>query len=131
MMIDIDCFKLYNDTYGHQSGDDCLRKVASALQSGLLRAIDFVARYGGEEFAILLPATGSNGAIPLAESLCRGVHELGLEHSGSTASNVVTVSIGVATTSPAEGGSPAELIAAADGALYQAKQAGRNCVREA
>ncbi|MCP4660484.1 MAG: diguanylate cyclase [bacterium] len=129
IMIDIDCFKDFNDAYGHQAGDDCLRSVASAIQTSLSRPTDFFARYGGEEFVVLLPATDGPGALTVAEALRAEVEDLSITHEHSRAAAVVTVSVGVAVASPAEGGSPAGLIAEADRALYAAKEGGRNRVR--
>ncbi len=127
LMIDVDYFKLYNDTYGHQSGDDCLRQIAAAMAGMVKRASDCVARYGGEEFSILMPATELEGARIVAERIRAAVEALRLPHSGSAVAEHVTVSIGVACMHIAAGGEPAaQLIAAADAALYRAKHAGRN-----
>ena len=125
-MIDIDHFKLFNDTYGHHRGDECLRAVASALADGLPRVGDSVARYGGEEFALILPATDRLGALTVAESLRRRVEALEI---ASPTGGVVTISCGVATTWPTLEQSPAQLVELADRALYRAKQAGRNTSR--
>ena len=127
LMIDVDFFKPYNDTYGHQSGDDCLRQIAAAMTGVVKRASDCVARYGGEEFSILMPATELGGARIVAERIRAAVEALRLPHSGSAVAEHVTVSIGVACMHIAAGGEPAaQLIAAADAALYRAKHAGRN-----
>lgn len=126
IMADLDSFKAYNDAYGHQEGDECLRRVAKTLASASRRAGDQVARYGGEEFAIVLSATDSAGAARVAEALRAAVEDLAIPHRCSPASGVVTVSLGVATAAPADSSSPAHLIAAADRALYRAKQEGRN-----
>ncbi len=131
MMLDIDTFKAYNDTYGHQSGDECLKKVATALASALKRPGDLVARYGGEEFVTVLPSIEVAAAAKLAETLRFKIEALHIEHAASTISPYVTISIGVATTVPERDATPAQLIAAADQALYQAKQSGRNQVRTA
>ncbi len=128
MMIDIDCFKAYNDTYGHQRGDSCLEKVAGALTDALNRAGDVVARYGGEEFAIVLPETELAGAATIAEMLRTRVEALGIPHAASWVGERITCSVGVAATIPSHDSSPAALIAAADQALYQAKREGRNRV---
>jgi diguanylate cyclase (GGDEF)-like protein len=128
LMADVDSFKLYNDTHGHPEGDVCLRGVAGAFQSGLKRASDLLARYGGEEFIVLLPDTALERAAALAEDLRAGVQALGIPHPGAPAAPVVTVSLGVAACRPAEGGTPADLVAAADRALYLAKERGRNRV---
>jgi diguanylate cyclase (GGDEF)-like protein len=127
-LIDIDHFKLYNDTYGHTGGDDCLRLVASALQKSARRAGDLVARYGGEEFGVVLPNTGLRAASERAEHICAAVRALGLPNVGSSAAPIVTTSIGVACRAPRGGGMPNELLRAADAALYQAKAGGRNRV---
>jgi diguanylate cyclase (GGDEF)-like protein len=128
LMADVDYFKLYNDTHGHPEGDACLRGVAAAFQSGLKRASDLLARYGGEEFIVLLPDTALDRAAALAEDLRAGVQALGIPHPGAPAAPVVTVSLGVAACRPAEGGAPTDLVAAADRALYLAKERGRNRV---
>ncbi len=129
ILADIDFFKAYNDAYGHQKGDDCLKQVASALSEHLNRPGDLVARYGGEEFAVILPETDARGAIAIAERLRQGVEELAIPHRDSAAGRVVTVSFGVASTLPREHVSAHTLIAAADQALYKAKREGRNQVR--
>jgi len=126
LMCDIDFFKLYNDTYGHQAGDNCLSQVAEALTSGLKRPGDFIARYGGEEFAIILPETSLNGAENLAGKILKRVEELRIEHLSSSASKYVTVSIGVTNNETLS--SAKEIIAHADKALYQAKKEGKNKV---
>jgi diguanylate cyclase (GGDEF)-like protein len=118
MMIDIDHFKAFNDALGHQAGDDCLRRVAEALQQRLHRAGDLVARYGGEEFAVLVTGIERAHARELAEALRAAVEHLGL----------TTISIGVAHQVPHREAEPEELIRTADDALYGAKKAGRNCV---
>ncbi|HEY6872675.1 MAG TPA: diguanylate cyclase [Geobacteraceae bacterium] len=126
IMIDIDCFKAFNDTYGHQTGDNCLSMVASALQHVVKRPKDLLARYGGEEFVVVLPDTGSEGALLLAENMRATVERLGIRNEASTAGDTVTVSIGVATGLPGRDSTPEALIAAADKALYHAKGEGRN-----
>jgi diguanylate cyclase (GGDEF)-like protein len=128
ILVDIDHFKAFNDTYGHQGGDDCLRRVASTLAQSAARAGEMVARYGGEEFVILLPGTDGAGAAALAETLRARVEALGIPHAASASAAVVTLSAGVAATVPGEAGSPAGLVKDADGALYAAKKAGRNRV---
>jgi diguanylate cyclase (GGDEF)-like protein/PAS domain S-box-containing protein len=130
LFIDVDKFKLFNDTYGHSAGDDCIRRVAQALSSGLRRPADLVARYGGEEFAILLPATLPGNAEAVAETLRKAVADLAIAHSGSP-QGCVTVSIGVAGAKCDGRASTASMLAAADGALYVAKQQGRNRVSAA
>ena len=128
ILIDIDGFKLYNDHYGHQGGDDCLRMVAQALKAGMMRGGDTAARYGGEEFAIILPETDSQGAAAVGERLREKVEDLRLSHEKSPCSDHVTISVGVATSMPSLKTSIAGLIQEADRALYQAKRNGRNRV---
>ncbi|MDD5240829.1 MAG: diguanylate cyclase [Sulfuricella sp.] len=129
IMIDIDHFKAYNDHYGHQGGDDCLKVVAGALSSTLGRPDDLLARYGGEEFAVVLPDTPLEGALHIAESLRSGVEAMNIPHAKSSVSKQVTVSLGVAAMVPdVRDAIPAVLVAAADKALYQAKAQGRNRV---
>jgi len=128
IMIDIDAFKAYNDVYGHQAGDDCLRRVAESLQSHLHRAGDIVTRYGGEEFAVLVAGVERDRAGDLGELLRRSIESLRIDHRASPASDVVTISVGVATMIPDRDRDPAALLKAADEALYAAKAAGRNQV---
>ncbi|QVK33035.1 diguanylate cyclase domain-containing protein [Pseudomonas syringae] len=125
-MIDIDHFKLYNDHYGHQQGDECLRAVANAINKGLRRPYDSVARYGGEEFACVLPNTDATGALKVAQDVLEQVRALGIEHINSTTRKVVTISIGVATTIPTKGDLADELLKAADKELYSSKKTGRD-----
>lgn len=127
IMCDVDHFKLYNDIYGHQQGDECLRQIASALASCSRRAADLVCRYGGEEFAVILPQTELTGAVKVAESIKTRVTELNLEHRGSPVSKIVTISLGVACTTPGRHLDAQGLIQNADRALYTAKSRGRNC----
>jgi len=126
LMVDIDFFKKYNDTYGHGQGDVCLREVARATSSGIMRLNDFTARYGGEEFAAILPNTDENGARIVAEKLLNRVQELKIPHSDSTVAPYVTVSIGVTTGRVAYGQSWKDYIKRADDALYMSKRNGRN-----
>ncbi len=126
VMIDVDHFKRYNDNLGHLAGDDCLRQVAAALRTAASRPADLVARYGGEEFAILLPETPAAQAAVIADTVRQTILKLGLPHPSSPTAPYVTISAGVAGVLPAAGSEPAELIAAADAALYLAKQGGRN-----
>ncbi|MBL8437491.1 MAG: diguanylate cyclase [Zoogloeaceae bacterium] len=130
LAADVDCFKQYNDSLGHQAGDDCLRAVARCLDAQLRRPTDLVARYGGEEFFAILPETSREGARQVAEGLRQAVEALQLPHGRSTAAPVVTVSIGVAVAraSPSLEGGVFALLKAADQALYQAKRGGRNQV---
>jgi diguanylate cyclase (GGDEF)-like protein len=130
IMVDIDFFKAYNDAYGHLVGDDCLRSVARTLDDSMRRPADFVARYGGEEFAAVLPDTGVEGAVGVAESFRAQVAALSADIGPLTGKHV-TVSVGVASAKPDAGSAPADLIAAADQALYRAKRAGRNRVETA
>lgn len=131
ILIDIDFFKAYNDTYGHQAGDECLKKVANTLQDGLNRPADMACRYGGEEFAIILPETDKNGAIIIAKKMSDQIKALKIPHKQSQVSDIVTVSLGVASLLSTEGLSPMDLISAADKALYKAKNEGRNRIKVA
>ena len=127
-LIDVDFFKRYNDGYGHQQGDECLRQVASGIASSLFRPGDLAARYGGEEFAVIMPGTKDNGAHAVAERICERIREIDLLHEHSDVAAHVTVSIGAATMTPLPDQPFSELVAAADHALYAAKHAGRNRV---
>lgn len=127
VMIDVDFFKAYNDRYGHQAGDVCLKAVSDVLRRFKVRAGDTVARYGGEEFAVLLPHTDLGGARLVAERIRQAVYEQGLVHADNP-SGVVTVSVGVHSLVPAETDLPEGLLEMADGALYRAKSGGRNRV---
>ena len=131
MMIDIDRFKAYNDTFGHRAGDGCLTRVAATLDDLAQRAGDLVARYGGDEFAAILAGTDLSGATEVAERLRAAVEPLGIENGDGHPRTVITVSVGVAAGVPGEVLSPDALLGAADSALYEAKRAGRNCVRTA
>lgn len=127
LILDVDLFKNYNDFYGHQAGDDCLRRVATFLHSRLRRASDLVARYGGEEFGFIGIDTDAACALALAESICKDVEALGLAHVRSPF-GCITVSIGVASVVPVQGMAPEALIRLADAAMYRAKNSGRNRV---
>lgn len=127
IMIDIDYFKNYNDHYGHQAGDRCLKEVSELLKSFAQRSGELVARYGGEEFVILLPRMTLVAAHRIAENMCRQVEELNIEHAASIL-NKVTVSIGIAATIPSLEADSDSLLKESDRALYQAKANGRNCV---
>jgi diguanylate cyclase (GGDEF)-like protein len=127
LMLDIDAFKGYNDRYGHQAGDDCLRIVARTVAACLRRPGDIVARYGGEEFVAILPSTDEAGAVALAETIRSAIEALRVE-SVDAPGGVVTLSVGVATSNDDAGWNADELIRRADAALYEAKRAGRNCV---
>ena len=126
ILLDVDFFKRYNDHYGHQAGDACLRAVAGFLRQAVKRPGDLVARYGGEEFVCLLPGTPLEDALTFARQLGAGVEALALAHAQSTVSPVVTVSLGVCATSGKQPGSAEALLRAADAQLYAAKAAGRN-----
>ncbi len=129
IMIDVDFFKRFNDHYGHQSGDDCLRKVANALAGATRRPADMVARYGGEEFVALLPQTDREGVTTVAEALRTAVESLAMPHAKSDARNTVTISLGGTLESPhAEDPetNAQTMVARADKALYAAKHGGRN-----
>ena len=128
IMCDIDYFKLYNDTYGHQAGDECLRQVAAVIQHSVKRAADLVARYGGEEFVVVLPNTDIEGATCVAEMIAQQVRALQIVHAKSAVSQHVTLSLGVACCIPAPKSDPGALIALADESLYQAKASGRDQV---
>ena len=131
LLLDIDNFKRFNDLYGHQVGDDCLRAVATAI-SGAVRATDIAARYGGEEIAIILPSTFTAGAVEVAEKVRSAIAALRLGHEGNPGEGGrLTVSIGVATALARQGGTirmPESLLLAADNAMYKAKHEGRNRV---
>lgn len=129
VMVDIDHFKSLNDTFGHQRGDECLRRVAETLADSLPRVGDSVARYGGEEFAVILPATDRAGAVTVAEHLRRRVAGLRIEAGPGNPLGVLTISCGVGTARPAPDRPPDELVRLADTALYEAKQAGGNVTR--
>lgn len=125
---DVDYFKIYNDTYGHQQGDLCLQKIAEAISNVLKRPGDMLSRYGGEEFTIILPHTHLAGAIKVAEAIKIAVQDLNLPHTNSLTNSIVTLSMGVASTVPSTEDSPQLLLEASDLALYQAKERGRDCV---
>lgn len=127
LMCDVDFFKLFNDTYGHQAGDDCLRKVATAISVNTERPSDMVARYGGEEFVVVLPETTIGGALMVAEKIRQAIRELNIAHDSSP-SGRVTMSIGIASAAPGFDNPPDDLIHAADKALYRAKREGRDRV---
>jgi diguanylate cyclase (GGDEF)-like protein len=126
ILVDIDHFKRFNDLYGHQAGDDCIRQVGAIIARAAKRPLDFCARYGGEEFALVLyaPSGADPGALP--EQIRRDVMAQAVPHADSEAANVVTVSVGSAIAEPGSKRSLAGLIQTADEALYRAKQIGRN-----
>ena len=125
LLADVDFFKGYNDCYGHLAGDDCLRRVAAALESCLGRPTDVLSRYGGEEFACILPETDLGGALAVASNMERAVRDLQLPHARSDVAPYITVSLGVAVTPPGATCEPAALIGMADEQLYRAKAEGR------
>ena len=131
LMLDIDQFKIHNDSFGHRAGDVALMRVAAILDDCVKRAGDLVARYGGEEFAAILAGTDLTGAMEVGERLRAAVEGLGIEQGGGDPKRVVTISIGIAAGIPGDVGSPDSLLGAADKALYQAKRDGRNLVRVA
>ena len=127
MLLDIDAFKAYNDRLGHQAGDACLRAVAQAVAQAHRRAGELVARYGGEEWAVILPGVSPEGALAVAERACASASSSWVSRTRRRpVALVVTVSVGAASAQPALGGVPADLVAAADRALYRAKEGGRN-----
>jgi len=126
LMIDIDYFKKYNDTYGHEAGDNCLKAVASALSQCVIRDEDFVARYGGEEFAVVLPNTDENGTQLVAEKMLEKVRECNIPHRASDIAAYVTISIGGTTDVINHMQHGSDYIKAADKALYESKKNGRN-----
>ena len=126
ILIDIDGFKLYNDSHGHLAGDDCLRLIAQTLQESVRRPGDLVCRYGGEEFAVLLPETPLGPVYEIAESVRTAVEQKRLPHGRSSRSGFVTISLGVSTMQPRKDIDPSILVATADLALYEAKDRGRN-----
>lgn len=128
ILCDIDHFKQYNDHYGHQKGDECLRTVAEELFTNVHRPGDLVARYGGEEFVALLPDTTVDGCMIIAEKMRVSVERLAIEHIGSTVSSVLTMSFGVAVVFPEGDFNPDNVLIPADKALYRAKANGRNIV---
>ncbi|MEC4805634.1 MAG: diguanylate cyclase [Jaaginema sp. PMC 1079.18] len=128
ILCDIDYFKQYNDTYGHQVGDYCLRKVGQVLTQNVNRPADLVARYGGEEFAVILPNTEVEGATVVAEKIRSAIAAEALVHAKSDVAPWVTASFGVATSIPDRVLSPETLICVADLCLYEAKKQGRNCI---
>lgn len=128
LMLDIDFFKNYNDTYGHTAGDQCLQKVAAVLESSICREGDFAARFGGEEFLVVLPDTDKNGAMTIAELIMVNLRALAIPHSRSEVAPCVTASMGVTSTKVKAGVNPMEYIECADAALYSSKRNGRNCI---
>ena len=130
LLIDVDFFKSYNDTYGHLRGDGCLKQIAESAMDVVTRPGDLVARFGGEEFAVVLPNTPSEGAMQVADEICAALRQRRLEHKASPLGNV-TISVGCATMVPGLGQHAPVLIQKADDALYAAKRKGRNQVHTA
>ncbi len=126
ILSDVDHFKAFNDCYGHQAGDDCLRRVAAALSSAGRRPADLAARYGGEEFAMVLPGTVLEGAVDVAQAVSRVIDGLAIPHARSAVDRKVTLSQGIVSLTPEKETSSEDLIQRADQALYMAKQQGRN-----
>lgn len=129
IILDVDYFKLYNDHYGHVAGDECLKRIAAVLKTIARRGSDLAARYGGEEFALILPNTDRAGGISVGENVLAVVRDLQIEHALSKIDEWVTVSVGITTMIPGTNEIADDLVLAADQALYQAKQAGRNQVQ--
>jgi diguanylate cyclase (GGDEF)-like protein len=129
LLLDVDFFKRYNDTYGHDSGDQCLKTVAQAIRDTMLRPADLAARYGGEEFVVLMPDTDAAGAAEVAERILQAVEACGIPHASSSAAPHVTVSIGITTLLPVPGQPLKDAMRQADEALYQAKENGRRQFR--
>lgn len=128
IVVDVDHFKMFNDSYGHAAGDEVLRRIANTLQTSLRRPGDFVARYGGEEFVILLPGIDSEGALALSEHTRADIEAERIPHAVSEVSPWITISLGGATRIPTEGAPSPELFSLADTYLYEAKHKGRNRV---
>jgi len=128
ILCDIDYFKKFNDSYGHQAGDECLQDIAEAITMGSGRSSDVAARYGGEEFVVILPETGTQGALKAAETIRRKIRALKIPHKNAVGRGVVSVSFGVATMIPEKDVEPSILVNLADKALYASKEAGRDRV---
>lgn len=126
IFIDIDHFKLFNDTYGHLAGDDCLRRVAEALAGAVARPADLVARYGGEEFVCLMPETDQGGVEKIGQTMLDAVRDLRIPHDRNGSAPIVTISLGGGCLSPRSGDESALFLSAIDQRLYQAKEKGRN-----
>jgi diguanylate cyclase (GGDEF)-like protein len=128
LMVDIDHFKAYNDSYGHQQGDSCIKAVATAILHVAGRANDVVARYGGEEFVVILGTTPLEGALQVGEQVRAAVESMNVPHLAAPGRAVVTVSVGVTSVVPTRGSRPDAALLAADRAMYAAKEQGRNRV---
>ena len=128
IMVDVDFFKKYNDIYGHDKGDDCLRLVAECLAKGIKRTTDFVARYGGEEFVVILPNSDKDGTLMVAEKLREDVQNLAIPHAGNQSTGYITASFGFTAAKVMNTHSYFDFIKKADQALYVSKQNGRNRV---
>lgn len=128
ILCDVDFFKAYNDTYGHQAGDQCLRQIARAISLTATRPADLVARYGGEELVVILPNTPAAGALQVAEDIRQQVRNLEIAHAKSLIGDYITLSMGIAEAIPSTNLQPDSLITAADQALYKAKAGGRDTV---
>lgn len=128
MFIDVDFFKQYNDNYGHISGDSCLIRVANTLRNTLKRSTDLIARFGGDEFVVLLCNTDTEGAMLVANGMCKAVRDMGIPHLHSEVAEVITISIGIATMAPKSSDDATTFTKTADRALYSAKQKGRACI---
>jgi two-component system chemotaxis family response regulator WspR len=126
LMVDVDDFKRYNDTYGHLAGDEVLKRVAQRIEQSATRPADLAARFGGEEFVVVLPNTTLEGALVVAQNLCSAVAALEIPHKAARAASHVSVSVGAAAAVPSREGSALALLDASDVALYQAKKTGRN-----
>jgi len=126
LMIDVDHFKLYNDTYGHLAGDEVLKSVADTIKGCCQRSTDLPARFGGEEFVVILPSTAPSDVLRFGQELCRAVAAMKLPHSASSVGPYLTISVGGAATVPTRDTAFSALVAAADKALYEAKETGRN-----
>jgi len=126
MMLDVDFFKRFNDTYGHGEGDICLIAVANAIKESLSRPDDFVARYGGEEFVVVLPGTDEMGARVMAGRILENMRAKKIPHEKNDAADCVTISIGVTTGDVEQGHNAEEYVKQADKALYKSKESGRN-----
>lgn len=129
MMIDVDYFKKYNDTYGHLKGDECLTVIAKEIKELAKRPRDVVSRFGGEEFIMILPETDIVGAVYLSNTLLKAIENLNIEHKSSPIANKVTLSIGLVSVIPDEKDDMDILLKMADDALYEAKKAGRDCFK--